>query len=155
MTELTIGKTYKLKAWEEIPTEVKGGEARDPRRITRRRGMHCGKEVKIVDCAIFPAWGGAKAYYFEVGGAECAAPLTADYFEEVSPPDPVTYETVVSDAGDVVVINMYRVQGDKRELLARAHAHKLYEGDYGYVQAVSYAAHRAFKGAREEGGDED
>lgn len=61
-------------------------------------------------------------------------------FREDQPKCAVTVET----ADNVVVVRFFQIKNGKKIEIAKGHGHIIHDGAYGFAQAVSYAAKRAF-----------
>lgn len=60
-------------------------------------------------------------------------------------PIPITYSWEAHIDGNVAVVTMNAMQGEKTWVHSRGHAHILHDGEVGMAQAVIYAARRMFE----------
>ena len=77
----------------------------------------------------------------EVGGAK--GMYSENQLEPAPIPTEYRFESTID--GNVAVVTMIAIQGDKTWIYARGHAHILHDGEVGMAQAISYAARRMFE----------
>ena len=121
--EFAIGQNVKIKCYEELPEQFK----------TTGVAKLAGKAAQVVD-VVHSTAKGATFYLVRIEGFSSTSGVcfTEECFEI---PKEKTYRFEIDDLDKVVVVRMF---ADDKEI-GRAHGHKIYEGDVGVAQAVSYA----------------
>ena len=151
-------KEQLIKVIDAIAEEKKRGAAREVQEtILQEAAEECGTKFQIGDRVKIPSkqlvigkiadiWHSlgknAVMYAVETEGGNTGL-FSEDQLEPA--PLPIDYHFKAVIEGNVAVVTMHAVQGDKEWVVSRGHAHILHDGEVGMAQAVSYAARRMFE----------
>lgn len=131
MTKFNIGDRVRVKAYEQLPDDVK----------SKSTGILCGKEGEVVDI-VFSNAKHRLFYCIHLDGYDkpSAKMFTEDSIELIPEDVPVTYRHEFDYLDNVVVARFIEIDGEGNETeIGRGHGHIIHEGALGIAQAASYA----------------
>lgn len=140
--EIKIGDKVKIKAYEDIPQELKARViGNNPHLWNSGKSKTCGKVGTVID-HLYSNGYECDVYRVKFDGEDLPSRslFDIDAFEPVEEETPAEFSFKIDIAENVVIANM--LQDGKQ--VGRGHAHIIHDGTIGIAQAASYALKRLY-----------